>query len=314
MIALYIVLGVIGAFILFVALPFLIISIRIFRQILVRTNREKWARQCSWDEPEQNEMFARGEEWGRENAEFQHTVSVKSGKFRLAGEYFDFGFRKAVIIVPGRTESCVYSYFFAKPYKEMGYNVLTIDNRSHGLSDGRYNTLGMKEYKDLLAWAKLLHDEWGVEKVWFHGICIGAATALNAFTCKDAPDYLEGLTADGVYLHFKDMLVKRIKAQGHMVHPVAELMMFYVQLISGKNPTTHGPIHCIDKMTKPVLFFYSKEDIYSNPADVQKLFEKCAASRKEIHWFEKGVHSHIRINDETRYDALIENFLKATNE
>ena len=63
-------------------------------------------------------------------------------------------------------------------------------------------------------------------------------------------------------------------------------------------------------MTKPMLFFYSKEDIYSDPADVQKLFERCAAPQKEIDWFEKGIHSHIRINDEARYDALIENFLK----
>lgn len=311
MIALYIVLGVIGAFLLFYGFPNLLISSVLFQKLLVRTNREKWSRQCSWDDEEQQEMFARGEMWGEENAAFHRSVSIKSGKFRLAGEYFDFGFRKAVIIVPGRMETCVYSYFFAEPYKKMGYNVLAIDNRAHGLSEGKYNTLGMKEDRDLLAWAEFLHTECGVEKVWFHGICIGAATALNAFTAKDAPDWLEGLTADGMYLHFKDMLVRRIRARKHFAHPVAELVMFYVTLVSGKNPARHGPIHCIGNMTKPVLFLYSKEDIYSDPAAVQTLFDRCAAPQKEIDWFEKGIHSHIRINNEARYDALIENFLKA---
>lgn len=311
MIALYIVLGVVGAFLLFFVAPNLLISGVLFQKLLVRTNKEKWSRHCSWDDEEQREMFARGEAWGQENAAFHRSVNVKSGKFRLAGEYFDFGFRKAVIIVPGRMETCVYSYFFAQPYKKMGYNVLAIDNRAHGLSDGKYNTLGMKEYKDLLAWAEFLHTECGVEKVWFHGICIGAATALNAFASKDAPDWLEGLTADGVYLHFKDMLIKRTKARGHFAHPVAELVMFYLILVSGKDPARHGPIHCIDKMKKPMLFFYSKEDIYSVPEEVQKLFERCAAEKKEIDWFDKGIHSHIRINNEARYDALIEDFLKA---
>lgn len=311
MIALYICLGVVGAFLLFYGFPNLLISGVLYQKLLVRTNKKKWSRECSWDDEEQREMFARGEAWGRENAAFHRSVSVKSGRLRLAGEYFDFGFRKAVIIVPGRMETCVYSYFFAQPYKKMGYNVLAIDNRAHGLSEGKYNTLGMKEYKDLLAWAEFLHTGCGVEKVWFHGICIGAATALNAFTSKNAPDWLEGLTSDGVYLHFKDMLIKRTKARGHLAHPVAELVMFYLWLVSGKDPARHGPIHCIGRMKKPMLFFYSKEDIYTDPAAVQTLFERCASPQKEIDWFEKGVHSHLRINDEARYDALIENFLKS---
>ncbi len=310
MIALYIVLGIIGGALLMYIFLTVLVSIILFEILLVRTSKEKWSRNCSWDDEEQRTMFARGEEWGAEREEYHSQVSVQSGKFKLVGEYFDFGNDKAVIVVPGRMETCVYSYYFAMPYEKLGYNVLAIDNRSHGLSEGRYNTLGLKEYEDLLVWAEFLHSEKGVKSIWMHGICIGAATALNAFVCENAPDYLDGLTVDGMYLHFGDMLERRIRERKQPAHPSVELVMQEVKLHAGKNPAHHGPIHCIDKMNKPMLFIYSKEDVYSPADNVNRLYEKCGAEQKRLLWFDKGIHSHIRINAEEKYDQAITDFVK----
>lgn len=315
MIGLYIALGIVGGVLVFYVFPNLLVATVLYAKLLVRTSKKKWARNCSWDDEEQIKMFAIGEEWGIEHEKYHSQVSVRSGKYNLVGEYFDFGYDKAVIVVPGRMETCVYSYYFAQPYEKIGYNVLAIDNRSHGLSDGRYNTLGLKEYRDLLEWAKFLHNEKGVSKIWFHGICIGASTALNAFVCDDAPDYLEGLTVDGMYIHFGDMLEKRIRERGHAVHPCLDIVMQEIKVHAGKNPAKNGPIHCIDKMNRPMLFMYSKEDVYSDAESIGAMFEKCGSSKKTIKWFDKGIHSHIRINAEEEYDKTIIDFVKeATNE
>lgn len=308
MIALYICLGIIGAALVFYVIPNMFVAAIVFNILLVRTNKKKWSRSCSWDDPEQERMFAEGEQWGKDNDAYHRRVSVKNGRLNLVGEYFDFGFSKTVIIVPGRMETCVYSYYFAEPYKKLGYNVLAIDNRSHGLSDGKFNTLGMREYKDLLIWAKFLHEQCHVQKIWFHGICIGGATALNAFTSENAPDYFEGLTVDGTYLHFGDMLERRIKARNRKAHPCTEFVMFYEFLVSGKNPAKHGPIHCIDKMNKPMLFLYSREDVFSPEDAVLKLYDKCPSSKRLV-WFDKGIHSHLRINAPELYDRAIADFV-----
>ncbi len=311
MTALYIILGIVG-FVLFSCLLVncVIVPIVIFKILLVRTKPEKWSRNCSWDNEEQKRMFALGEEWGEKYKDFHRQVSVTSDGFKLVGEYFDFGCDRAVIIVSGRMETCVYSYYFAEPYRKMGYNVLAIDNRSHGLSEGRYNTVGMLEYRDLLKWSAFLHDECHVKSVWFHGICIGSATALNALTAKDAPDYLAGLTNDGMYLHFGDMLEKRIKERKHAPQPTTEIILLLIKLVSGKNPKKYSPVNCIGEMKKPMLFLYSKEDIYSTPADIGQMYEKCGSEKKQIVWLEKGIHSHVRINAVEKYDGTIEEFLK----
>lgn len=308
MIALYILLGIIVAFLVLYVIPNLLIAFIIFRILLVRTSKKKWDRNCSWDDEEQQRMFEIGEMWGKENEQYHRSVSIMSGKYKLYGEYFDFGCDKTVIIVPGRMETCVYSYFFAPPYKKSGYNVLAIDNRSHGLSDGRYNTVGMKEYKDILAWAKFAHDTCGSKKVFFHGICIGSATTLLAFV-SGAPEYMQGLAADGMYLSFKSMLEKRIKERHHKPQPCTNMIIWMITLISGKNPAKNGPVSHIDKMKKPMLFLYSKEDVYSDPKEVMELYEKCGGE-KRIEWFDKGIHSHVRINAPEKYDKVIEDFLR----
>lgn len=306
---LYILLGLIAGFLVFYLLPNFVISLIMYRILLVRTNKEKWSRNVSWDDDEQRRMFAVGEAWGKENESFRTRVTIKSQKFNLVGEYFDFGFDKAVIIVPGRMETCVYSYFFAKPYKESGYNVLAIDNRAHGLSDGRYNTVGLKEYEDILAWAKYLHDDLDNKKIWCHGICIGAATCLNAFTADCAPDYLQGLIAEGMYIHFGDMLCRQIKTRGHAPHPSTEIVLFLMTLTAGANPVKNGPISRLSRMFKPMLFIYGEKDVLSDPDNCRALYEKCNG-KKRLVWMKEGVHSHLRINGEEIYDGAIKDFLK----
>ena len=56
-------------------------------------------------------------------------VHIVNEGFNLYGEYFDLGFDRAVIIVPGRMESLLYSYYFARPYQEKGFNVFVFDQR-----------------------------------------------------------------------------------------------------------------------------------------------------------------------------------------
>lgn len=292
-----------------VFVPLWLIARYIYRILLVRTSKEKWSRECSWDDGEQREMFRIGIAWGDEHEAAHRRVSVTSEGLRLVGEYFDFGNKKAVIIIPGRMETCAYSYYFAKPYEEMGYNVLAIDNRSHGLSEGKYNTVGLREYKDIIVWAKLLREEYGVESVALHGICIGGATAIYAAADEDSKKYFSALVLDGTYNNFRIMMDARFRDRKKPVFPFVPIIMAYLKRAAGKDAVKFSPITEIDKLGIPVLFLYSKEDVFSDPVNVQKLYDKCK-TEKRIHWFEKGIHSHIRINAQEEYDGQIKEFFK----
>ena len=307
MIWLYITLAVL----LLVVLPPFVLSYILYSILLVRTKPDKWGRECSIpDDEEYRRMFDIGLAWDAQYGDKKRAVHIRSDGLRLAGEYFDFGGSKAALIIAGRMESLLYSYYFAEPFRRAGYNVLVIDNRAHGQSEGKITALGYKEYRDVLRWCEFLHDTLHNEKVFLHGICIGASTALFAAVSDGCPDYLEGLSVEGMYVNFYEsfrnhMLVDRPEKPRW---PIMPLTMLWIRLISGADVVHDGPYWRIDRLRKPILFLHSREDQYSAPDKAAQLYEKCTAP-KELVWFDRGQHSRIRINNTDDYDAAIVGFL-----
>lgn len=285
----------------------------IYRVLLVRTKKTKWGRECSWTtDKEQVDMFEIGEKWLENYRKNVSDVQIQSDGFKLVGMYFDFGFDKAAIIIAGRSESCLYSCYFAEPYRKSGFNVLVIDNRCHGFSDGKYNNVGYKEYVDILAWGKFLHDEKNNKSVICHGICIGSATALYALVKPECPVYMIGLVADGMFTTFKESFYNHLVSQHKLKFPTTQIMMILISIHSGHNAFKEGPITCIQNLKKPILFLYSKQDEFSLPKNAEELYAKCMAPNKKLVWFEKGVHSHLRINAIEKYDNSICEWIKET--
>lgn len=297
---------------LFWILSYFIISYVVYRITLVRTSPDKWTRECSIkDDDEQVEMYKEAEKWLSLYVDKKSDVDIENEGFHLFGEYLDFGADKAVIIIAGRTEGCKYSYYFAEPYRRAGYNVLVIDNRAHGLSDGKYNSLGLKEYSDIIAWGKFLHEQKNNSKIVLHGICIGSATALYALISDSCPEYMVGMVADGMYVDFKETTKNHMIEQKRKVYPCLNIIMWMFKLFTKEDAVKNGPIKVIERLKKPILFIYSKEDIYSMPDKAQLLYDTCK-SQKKLEWFDKGGHSRVRINNQEKYDNTIVKYLEET--
>lgn len=301
----------IGAAAFFLVLaPLVLIPAGLYCILLVRTRKSKWRRKCSLPKDKEIvEMFRIGMDWAEQHAAQKREADVYSGKYHLFGEYFDFGFDKAVIIIAGRTESLLYSYYFAPPYQQAGYNVLVIDNRSHGKSDGRLNSLGYHEHRDILQWARLLHDAYGNEQVFLHGICIGASNALFALTADDCPPYLQGMVSEGMFTNFYESLYYHIRELHQPVQPTLAEVRFYLRLFTGYDIKNDGPLFRIPQLRKPILMLQSKQDKYSLPARAKDLYNACRAPKRLV-YFEKGAHSHIKINAPEKYDREIIDFLR----
>ena len=310
-----IILVVVGVLVVFgVLVPLiltLIMSNRIYKIHFYRENTDKWGRVCSWDQnKEQVKMYELGLKWGAENENFRKDVHIVNREgMNLYGEYFDFGYDKAVFIHQGRTEACKYSYFFAPPYQKAGYNVLVIDTRAHGLSDGKHNTLGNKESGDILEWAKFLHDEYKVKKIIMHGVCIGSAAAMYALTDPACPDYMVGLVAEGMYEDFYDSFKNHIIELKHPTFPVLQECNLWAKHYAGI-PMKYGPKYVMGKYNKILLMLHSNQDPYSLPEKALKLFDKCPSDKKVFKMFPTGQHSHLRAVYETEYDEAIIKFLE----
>ncbi|MBR6321612.1 MAG: alpha/beta fold hydrolase [Lachnospiraceae bacterium] len=297
-----------GAVVNFVILPNIVIAAGIYIVTLVRQRKDKWQRGPSMDEPIYMEMFRQGQVWREQHLDAKIDVHIINEGLNLYGEYFDFGHKRAALILPGRMETCLYGCYFAETYRAAGYNVLTYDNRAHGLSDGKINSLGYKEYRDVLAWCRMLHDSYGIEEIVLHGICIGSSCALFAITAEDCPDYVKCMVADGMYTRFYDTFVTHLRELGHKPFFVPQTEAVILRIFSGADVVNDGPYKRITELKKPILFIHSKEDIFSLPEKTVKLAGDCTAPKRFV-WFEHGYHSKLRIVDPEFYDESVKSFL-----
>ena len=277
---------------------------------LVRRNPSDWGHRCSDpDDYEQHLMWDEGVAWAEDNRKNCTEVDIVSDGLKLHGEYFDFGSKKAVIIVPGRTESLCYSYYYAPAYQAMGVNVLLIDKRAHGLSEGKYEDNGEHSFVDLLAWARFLHDEKGIEDITLHGICIGCSLCCFTLASPDCPSYIKRFIADGMYETFEITFRNHMKKDQRAVFPYCYSTMLWGKKVAKADFIHNGPTKQIGKVKVPTLLIYTDLDLFSTPDQAKRLYEKCQAE-KELYWFHQGRHSHIRFHNKEEYDATVQRWVK----
>ena len=254
-------------------------------------------------------MWERGIAWKKKNESFvkELTIQSKDG-LRLVAEWFDYGFDKTVIILPGRRETLVYSYYYAKPYQGCGVNVLVIDQRAHGLSEGKYSTGGIKEAEDVSLWMKYMHEDFNQKEIYLHGVCVGTCCS-TIVVAKYKVDYLKAVILDSAFISYKEIYKNHYIEGGHKLFPVFYQIWMWFKFFTKCSIDDSNPEKYMPSFDLPVLFIWGTKDVYCLPEKSKILFEKCASRQKEIEWFEGAEHSRVRLNNEERYDSLISDFL-----
>jgi len=296
---------------LMIPLSFIVASYFVYTLTLRRKTPDQWDGDPAKLKDDYLSMDKEKMEWFDSHSYAKKDVHIVRNGLNLYGEYFDFGNKKCMIFMSGRTENHRYGYYFAKPYGESGYNVLVVDPRAHGKSDGEFNTVGFEESGDILEWARFIHDSFGVEHIIFHGICIGAAGAVFALTSKDCPEYIRGMIAEGMYPNFGESMKNHLIERKKPVKGLYPLINAWMKHYTGYSMNV-GPIDVIGELKTPILMLHSKEDLYSTPEYAEKLFDKIPHENKTLVWFETGRHSMLRPTHTEKYDGAIKKFIFET--
>lgn len=308
---------VIGAIILFILINLLImclytnkIATRLFLNQWRRDDLSKYPRGCSDKDFDYHvDMFNQGMLYRKSIIDKVHEVSLVVGEDNLRAEYYDFGYPRTIIIMPGRMETALYGAYYAEPLIKAGYNVLCPDPYAHGLSDGKVISLGSKEGLDALSWAQFLHDEKGQNDIGLFGICGGSTGALYALK-NDHPNYLRFLIADSMFITFFDMYRRHIIDEHKPVFPVIYQVLHKIKKYNHVNPYLVTPKKIIKNVKEPILFLSGEKDIFAVSKNAGKLFKLSKSIHKEIVYLPNGRHSHLRYDDKEIYDQAIEKFLK----
>jgi pimeloyl-ACP methyl ester carboxylesterase len=299
-------------------LVFLLLVFLIFINTSYRSPLKKRTRECTQKKDEaQMLMFAEGVEWSQKYKDKTEQLQIVSDGLNLYGEYINFGFDKCAIILQGRSESLLYSYYFAEVYANNGHNIFVVDFRAHGLSDGKYQTGGIKESDDLILWIKLINERFNIADFTIHGICIGGAAAVFTYIKlkNEGNGLIKRIVADGLFKSYYELFKNHSMAfKGPMppavIRPVNYVVFFLLFILAKVRPFKETPIKYMKDIDIPILFIWSAMDKFCIKPNSEELFEACASEHKEVCFFPKGRHTHVRASQKTEYDGLIDKFLK----
>ena len=280
-----------------------------YANMFIRDSKDKWARGNSAPEnAEHTVMFDTGMKWGNENASCMQEIEVTSfDGLKMKGEYFDFGFDKAAIIMAGRAETCKYCYYFADLYQKNNYNIIVVDPRASGLSEGRYTGSGILEGKDLEAWIKLVHEKFGIDHFAIHGICIGSVAAI--YVAADHNPYVDCIVLEGPFISFYNVLKQRTKNLGRPTFPVCLQMGLLFKKYAKIDIFKNTPVKAIRNVEVPQLMICGRQDVSSLPKYFDIINEASGSKRKKMVWFDEGAHSHLRIRNLEAYDKAVSDFI-----
>lgn len=288
------------------------IAKHVYQHTLTRLEGGAWGRECSAPEnKEQLEMWNEGLEWAKKFSKQKEDLTITSfDGLKLMAEFYNFNSERTVVFLCGRCECLCYAYYYAKAYQEQGINCLFIDQRCHGLSEGTYSTVGILESKDTLKWLEYLKEHKGLNRFLLHCVCVGGATGLLMAASKECDVNIERITLDGAFINFNDSYKRHYVGLGHHLFPVYYQIWYWFKKRTGVSVKLSNPLEAIKNIHCPVLFLYGKLDNYSPIENGKILFNACPSDNKKMIIFDEGSHSHLRINNKTKYDQSIIDFVK----
>ena len=164
----------------------------------------------------------------------------------------------------------------------LGRNVLLVDQRCSGDSEGKTITFGIYEHRDCLAWVDFAVKEFGPEvKIILTGISMGAATVMLAAGQKLPPNVI-GVLADCGYTSAKEIIQVVIRQMGlppKLGYPFVKLG---ARLFGHFDPEADSPEEAMKRSSVPVIFFHGEDDAFV-PCDMsRRCYAACASPKKRL--------------------------------
>ena len=122
---------------------------------------------------------------------------VSRDNVELKGIYYpgDQTSKITVICVHGYTSHAEREWAFPGLfYLSLGYNVLIPYQRAHGLSGGKYISMGALEHRDMLDWVETINQRSPHDRIFIHGLSMGGGIALD-LSAKEMKN-VKGIIAD----------------------------------------------------------------------------------------------------------------------
>lgn len=229
---------------------------------------------------------------------------------KLKGFYFNLfpESNKVVIIHHGYTANHYVGYQYMDIFKDEGFNILMIDMRSHGESEGKIISYGEYETLDLKKWVDFIKKRFDENCIiGLHGQSMGAATVLNYVGTYQ--EDVQFAIADCGYSNAEEVIKYRFKQLKVPLLPLYFLVKGHIKYRHGVNLAKISPKDAVQATNVPILFIHGTNDTTVPSYMSEGMYKSKTDKKNKLYLVEGAEHMQANASDRARYTKTIKDFI-----
>lgn len=242
---------------------------------------------------------------------FEEVSVYSQDGLRLTGRYYQIrggapvdlcfhGYRSTPL-----TDLCCYSHLAAK----LGHNLLLVDQRAHGSSQGRAIAFGIRERLDVLSWVDYALERFGEDvRLYLYGISMGASTVLMAAELG-LPDNVRGIIADCPYSTPKKIIRRVGEKMGFPFWLSWPLAVLGAKLFGGFDLREADAVQAAANTDAPILLLHGEADGFV-PCEMSEEIYRANPAMIQRYTFPGADHGISYLSDPVRYEQVLGEFME----
>lgn len=189
-------------------------------------------------------------------------------------------------------------------------DLLLIDERGCGKSEGEYITFGVKEKDDILQWLKWLRTQTDLP-VYLYGVSMGSSAVC---LCADQKQIdVRGIIADCGYSSAYQIMTDCCRSWFHIPgYPLIWFVDFWSILIAHAPLFTANVKKALQESNIPVLLIHGTDDDFVLPKHAKINYEACSSEKKKLVWIKGAGHAVSSLHDPDEYQKALHAFFMET--
>lgn len=194
-------------------------------------------------------------------------------------------------------------------YHNLGMNMLIPDQRSHGKSEGKYITFGVKEWLDMACWVEYHNAHLGNWPLILSGLSMGASTVLY-MADEDLPANVKGIIADCGFTSPYEIIGLVFRSIAHIPSwPILWVTDLCAKVFAGFSLKGKDTRKSLRAGKYPVLLAHGLADDFVPCQMSREAYASCT-SAKELLLVEDADHGYSFLKDQARYTQIVTAFLQ----
>jgi uncharacterized protein len=213
-----------------------------------------------------------------------------------------------VIFINGpNTNNNYYKHEVAR-FVEWGYNILTIDPRGYGNSEGETTSLGYKETAEVKAAYDWVRSQ-NARRIILYGSSMGAAVIIKSVA--DGLVKPDAIIADMAFASLHDHYKSRARSMGFPSQPFAFLFTFWTGLQQGYNGFGYDVAEYAKKIELPILLQWGDSDQLVNKEETIRIFQNIPSTEKSLVVYAGADHHSFLLTHPYDWEEQVKSFTEA---